>query len=80
MPKMLAWVSSPPDGRDGMIQHAQEFHDAGIPFVFDPGQGLPMFDREELLNFIDLAEYAAMNEYEAKNARRKNRPDTFFYR
>ncbi len=55
-----------PDGRDGMIQHAQEFHEAGIPFVFDPGQGLPMFDREELLNFIDLAEYAAMNEYEAK--------------
>ena len=55
-----------PDGRDGMIQHAREFHEAGIPFVFDPGQGLPMFDREELLSFIKLAEYAAMNEYEAK--------------
>ncbi len=55
-----------PDGRDGMIQHAKEFSEAGIPFVFDPGQGLPMFNREELLYFVTLADYAAMNEYEAK--------------
>ena len=49
-----------------MIQHAKEFSEAGIPFVFDPGQGLPMFNREELLYFVTLADYAAMNEYEAK--------------
>ena len=55
-----------PDGRDGMIQHAKEFSEAGIPFVFDPGQGLPMFNREELLYFVTLSDYAAMNEYEAK--------------
>jgi adenosine kinase len=55
-----------PDGRDGMIQHSEEFAEAGIPFVFDPGQGLPMFNRDELLRFIDLADYAAMNDYEAK--------------
>ena len=55
-----------PDGRDGMIQHAKEFSDSGIPFVFDPGQGLPMFNGDELLHFMDIADYAAMNEYEAK--------------
>ena len=55
-----------PDGRDGMIQHGKECSEAGIPFVFDPGQGLPMFNREELLYFVTLADYAAMNEYEAK--------------
>ncbi len=41
-----------PDGRDGMLQHAREFHEAGIPFVFDPGQGLPMFNGEELDDFV----------------------------
>jgi adenosine kinase len=55
-----------PDGRDGMIQHAREFADAGIPFVFDPGQGLPMFSGEELLEFVKLADYVATNDYEAK--------------
>ncbi len=55
-----------PDGRDGMIQHAHEFAEAGIPFVFDPGQGLPMFSGEELLEFINLADYVAANDYEAK--------------
>ena len=55
-----------PDGRDGMIQHAREFADAGVPFVFDPGQGLPMFSGEELLEFIKLADYVATNDYEAK--------------
>ena len=55
-----------PDGRDGMLQHAQEFHEAGIPFVFDPGQGLPMFNGEELLSFIHKAEYVAVNDYEAQ--------------
>ncbi len=55
-----------PDGRDGMIQHAREFHEAGIPFIFDPGQGLPMFNGEELLAFVRQADYVATNDYEAK--------------
>jgi len=55
-----------PDGRDGMLQHAKEFHDAGIPFVFDPGQGLPMFNGEELMAFLKLADYCTVNDYEAK--------------
>ena len=55
-----------PDGRDGMIQHAREFAEAGIPFIFDPGQGLPMFNGEELLEFTKLADYVATNDYEAK--------------
>lgn len=55
-----------PDGRDGMFQHARECHEAGIPFLFDPGQGLPMFNGEELLHFIDMAEYVAVNDYEAQ--------------
>ncbi|MBS1214997.1 MAG: carbohydrate kinase [Proteobacteria bacterium] len=44
-----------PDGKEGMLQHAQQFADAGIPFIFDPGQGMPMFNGEELLAFVDLA-------------------------
>jgi len=55
-----------PDGREGMVQHAREFHEAGTPFIFDPGQGLPMFNGEELLHFVELADYVAMNDYEAK--------------
>jgi adenosine kinase len=55
-----------PDGRDGMLQHAQQCADAGIPFIFDPGQGLPMFNGEELKQFIELATYVAVNDYEAE--------------
>jgi adenosine kinase len=55
-----------PDGRDGMLQHAQQCADAGIPFIFDPGQGLPMFNGEELKHFIELATYVAVNDYEAE--------------
>jgi len=55
-----------PDGREGMLQHAREFHQAGVPFIFDPGQGLPMFSGEELLNCIRQAGYVATNDYEAK--------------
>lgn len=55
-----------PDGRDGMMQHAHEFYEAGIPFVFDPGQGLPMYNGEELLDFIDKADYIAVNDYEGQ--------------
>jgi len=55
-----------PDGRSGMLEHAREFHEAGIPFVFDPGQGMPMFGGEDLLNFVDQADYVTVNDYEAK--------------
>jgi adenosine kinase len=55
-----------PDGREGMLQHAREYSKAGIPFVFDPGQGLPMFSGEELLQFVRLAEYVTVNDYEAQ--------------
>jgi adenosine kinase len=55
-----------PDGRDGMLQHARELSDLGIPFMFDPGQGLPMFSGEELLAFIDRASYVAVNDYEGR--------------
>jgi adenosine kinase len=53
-----------PDGRQGMIDHASQFVDAGIPFIFDPGQGLPMFDREDLYIFIDQASWVSVNDYE----------------
>jgi adenosine kinase len=55
-----------PDGRQGMIDHAHQFQEAGISFVFDPGQGIPMFDGEELLEFVRLADYVAVNDYEAR--------------
>ena len=55
-----------PDGRDGMLQHAREFHETGIPFVFDPGQGLPMFSGAELLEFVRMAGYVAVNDYEGR--------------
>ncbi len=55
-----------PDGRDGMIEHAEQFVEAGIDFVFDPGQGMPMFSGPDLLRFIDQATYVTVNDYEAK--------------
>lgn len=55
-----------PDGRDGMIQHAAQFAAAKIPFIFDPGQGLPMFNGEELLKFVDQATWVTVNEYEGQ--------------
>jgi adenosine kinase len=54
-----------PDGRDGMLQNAQEFADAGIPFIFDPGQAMPLFNGAELRNFIELAGYVTVNDYES---------------
>ena len=55
-----------PDGKDGMIQHARECHEAGVPFLFDPGQGLPMFSGAELDEFLRHAHYVAVNDYEGK--------------
>ncbi len=53
-----------PDGRDGMIQHASQFVEADIPFVFDPGQSLPMFDSEDLKTFFNQATWITVNDYE----------------
>ena len=60
-----------PDGRDGMIEHAEQFVAADVPFVFDPGQGMPMFSGPDLLRFIDQATYVTVNDYEAKLLRDK---------
>jgi adenosine kinase len=57
-----------PDGREGMLRHADGLSEAKIPFIFDPGQGLPMFSGDEVLRFLDLANYACFNDYEAKLA------------
>ena len=53
-----------PDGRDGMIQHAQQFAAAKIPFIFDPGQGLPMFGGDDIKRFVEQATWVAVNDYE----------------
>ena len=55
-----------PDGREGMLQHARQFYDAGIPFLFDPGQGLPLFSGTELREFIRMATWVAVNDYESQ--------------
>ena len=55
-----------PDGRDAMLQHAAQFKAAGIPFMFDPGQGLPMFNGEELTHFVEQASWVTVNDYEGR--------------
>jgi adenosine kinase len=55
-----------PDGRDGMIEHARDFAAAGIPYVFDPGQGLPMFSGDDLMKLIAPARALTVNDYEAR--------------
>ncbi|HWP18121.1 MAG TPA: carbohydrate kinase family protein [Burkholderiaceae bacterium] len=55
-----------PDGRDAMLAHAAQLAEAGIPFIFDPGQGLPMFEGEDLRRFVSQATWIAVNDYEAK--------------
>jgi adenosine kinase len=55
-----------PDGRDGMLQHARDCAERRVPFIFDPGQGMPMFNGAELEHFIELATYVAVNDYEAE--------------
>ncbi len=55
-----------PDGRQGMVDHAAQFVESGIPFIFDPGQGMPMFDGTDLLTFAEQANWLAFNDYEAK--------------
>lgn len=55
-----------PDGRDGMLSHATEFAERQIPFMFDPGQGLPMFGGEELRDFVEKATWVTVNDYEGQ--------------
>src|SRR5213075_517624 len=55
-----------PDGKQGMQQHARECAELGVPYLFDPGQGLPMFSREEIDEFLRHASYVAVNDYEGK--------------
>lgn len=55
-----------PDGRDAMIEHSKQFNALGIPFIFDPGQGLPMFDGNDCLTFLNEATYAVVNDYESE--------------
>ncbi|MCL2308881.1 MAG: carbohydrate kinase family protein [Proteobacteria bacterium] len=55
-----------PDGREGMLQHARQFHALNIPFVFDPGQAMTLFSSEELLEMVELADVVALNDYEAR--------------
>ena len=55
-----------PDGRQGMWEHCHQLAEANIPFIFDPGQGLPMFNGPELLELVDIASYLAVNDYEGE--------------
>ena len=55
-----------PDGKEGMLQHSRQCAALGIPLLFDPGQGMPMFSREELLEMVKLSSFLAVNDYEGK--------------
>jgi adenosine kinase len=55
-----------PDSRDAMIRRAQQLADAGVPFIFDPGQGLPLFGGQDLENFVDQATWVVVNDYEGQ--------------
>lgn len=55
-----------PDSREGMLHHAQQFAEAGIPFIFDLGQAMPLFNGEDLRQFVELASYVTVNDYEAQ--------------
>jgi adenosine kinase len=62
-----------PDGRQGMIEHAEQFAELGIPFIFDPGQGLPLFGHAELQRFLSLARWVTVNDYEWQLLQQKSR-------
>jgi adenosine kinase len=61
-----------PDGREGMVEHAAQFAQLGVPFIFDPGQGLPMFGAEDLQRFISQARWVTVNEYEWQLVQQKS--------
>jgi adenosine kinase len=60
-----------PDGRDAMLQHAEQFAEKGTPFIFDPGQAMPLFDGTDLKRFIELANYVVVNDYESELIRER---------
>lgn len=60
------WGIVAPDGREGMLVHCETFHELAVPFVFDPGQGLPLLTGAELVRCLELAQVAVVNDYEAK--------------
>jgi adenosine kinase len=62
-----------PNGRQGMLEHAEQFVAANIPFIFDPGQGMPMFDGEELNHFAEQATWLTLNDYEARLMQERTR-------
>ena len=62
----LALAIVAPDGRDAMLRHAEQLVAAKVPFIFDPGQGLPMFDGAALRRFIEQASWVTVNDYEAR--------------
>jgi len=64
--KKISLAIIAPDGKQAMIEHAEQLHTAKIPFFFDPGQGLPMFNQEELKRFIEIADYVVVNDYESE--------------
>jgi len=64
-----------PDGKEGMLQHARECADLSVPYLFDPGQGLPMFSGDELREFVRLADFVAVNDYEGKMLEEKTGTD-----
>lgn len=55
-----------PDGREAMLQHAREFSESGVPFIFDPGQAMPLFSGEEFRAFIEQATWVTVNDYECQ--------------
>ena len=55
-----------PDGRDGMLRHVRGFFEAGVPCIFDPGQGMPLFNGDELLECVKKSQYVVLNDYEAE--------------
>src|SRR5205085_1682609 len=65
----LAIIS--PDGRDGMVEHARDLAAAGIPYIFDPGQGLPMFSGDDLMALMSPSKLLAVNDYEARIVEQK---------
>ena len=65
-PTTAAWGIVAPNGKDAMLRHAREFTTAGIPWIFDPGQALPMFSGDELRALVGDARALAVNDYECR--------------
>ncbi|MEY2169497.1 MULTISPECIES: carbohydrate kinase family protein [unclassified Rhodanobacter] len=55
-----------PDGREAMLQHVDEFAARGVPFIFDPGQAMPLFSGDEFRAMIEKSTYVIVNDYESQ--------------